>query len=156
MQIRPLLPNSQALQCEDVKFALGVITIFVTSVLPTSRCPLCGQLSARIHSRYTRKLADLPWHGAQVQWRWRTCRFFCDTPGCPRRIFTERLPEVAVELHRFANGLREDLSAVRAALSLPWSNDQVEGQVNRLKLIKRQMFGRAKFDLLRQRVLYAG
>ena len=65
-------------------------------------------------------------------------------------------PEVPMELHRFAKGLQEDLSAVRAALSLPWSNGQVEGQVNRLKLIKRQMFGRAKFDLLRQRVLYAG
>jgi len=37
----------------------------------------------------------------------------------------------------------------------PWSNGPVEGQVNRLKLIKRSMYGRAKFDLLRQRVLYA-
>ena len=48
-------------------------------------------------------------------------------------------------------------NAVLAALSLPWSNGQVEGQVNRLKLIKRQMYGRAKFDLLRLRVLaYSG
>jgi hypothetical protein len=39
------------------------------------------------------------------------------------------------------------------ALTLPWSNGQTEGHVNRLKLIKRQMFGRAKFDLLRQRVI---
>jgi transposase len=46
-------------------------------------------------------------------------------------------------------------AAVRAALRLEWSNGQVEGQVTRLKLIKRQMFGRAKFDLLRQRVLLA-
>jgi transposase len=59
------------------------------------------------------------------------------------------------ELRRFADGLREDLAAVNAGLSLPWSNGQTEGQVNRLKLIKRQMFGRAKFDLLRQRVLWA-
>jgi transposase len=43
---------------------------------------------------------------------------------------------------------------VRAALDLPWSNGQVEGHVHRLKLIKRQMFGRAKFDLLKKRVLY--
>lgn len=63
-------------------------------------------------------------------------------------------PEGAVELNRFANGLLSDLPAIRAALSLSWSNGQVEGQVNRLKLIKRQMYGRAKFDLLRQRVLY--
>jgi len=54
---------------------------------------------------------------------------------------------------RFAHGLRHDYTEVKAALSLPWSNGQVEGQVNRLKLIKRQMYGRAKFDLLRQRVL---
>jgi transposase len=65
-------------------------------------------------------------------------------------------PGIAVELQRFVNGLRSDLSGVRAAFSLPWSNGQTEGQVNRLKLIKRQMFGRAKFDLLRQRVLYGG
>ena len=46
-----------------------------------------------------------------------------------------------------------DLDAVRAALSEPWSNGQVEGQVNRLKVIKREMYGRAGFDLLRCRVL---
>jgi hypothetical protein len=59
------------------------------------------------------------------------------------------------ELRRFAKGLNSDRSAVEAALTLPWSNGPTEGHVNRLKLIKRQMFGRAKFDLLRQRVLCA-
>ncbi len=57
------------------------------------------------------------------------------------------------ELRNFAGSLARDRDAVLAALSLPWSNGQVEGQVNRLKLIKRQMYGRAKFDLLRLRVL---
>ena len=57
-------------------------------------------------------------------------------------------------LTSFANGLRSDLAAVRNALSMPWSNGQVEGQINRLKFIKRQMYGRAKLDLLRKRVLY--
>lgn len=56
----------------------------------------------------------------------------------------------------FVNGIRRDYSAVYAALSTEWSNGQVEGQVNRLKFIKRQGYGRAKFDLLRQRVLLAG
>jgi transposase len=55
----------------------------------------------------------------------------------------------------FAKQLSRDQDAVRAALRLPWSNGQVEGQVHRLKLIKRQMYGRAKFDLLRLRVLPA-
>lgn len=57
------------------------------------------------------------------------------------------------ELRQFSKGLVQDQPAVQAALSLPWSSGQVEGQVNRLKLIKRQMYGRAKFDLLKLRFL---
>ena len=60
------------------------------------------------------------------------------------------------ELQNFAQGLRRDEAAVRAAMQSEWSNGQTEGQVNRLKLLKRQLFGRAKFDLLRARVLHAG
>jgi len=59
------------------------------------------------------------------------------------------------EIRTFARGIRQDEGAVRAAISAPWSNGQVEGHVNRLKMLKRQMFGRAKFDLLRRRVLGA-
>ncbi|MBP2230417.1 transposase [Azospirillum agricola] len=53
----------------------------------------------------------------------------------------------------FADGLARDLAAIRTALSLPWSTGPVEGKISRLKTIKRTMCGRAKFDLLRQRVL---
>jgi len=58
-----------------------------------------------------------------------------------------------VEFVRFASSLRSDYKAIKAALTYSWSNGQVEGQVNRLKLIKRQMYGRAGFMLLRRRVL---
>ena len=54
----------------------------------------------------------------------------------------------------FVNGVQQDKEAVFAGLTLPWSNGPVEGQVNRLKLIKRSMYGRAKFDLLKRRVLH--
>lgn len=57
------------------------------------------------------------------------------------------------EFVRFAHGLRRDEAAVRAALRYPWSQGPVEGQVNRLKLLKRQMYGRAGFALLRRRML---
>jgi transposase len=57
------------------------------------------------------------------------------------------------ELHSFAAGIRRDRAAVLAALTYPWSQGQVEGQVHRLKLLKRQSYGRAGFDLLRHRVL---
>lgn len=53
----------------------------------------------------------------------------------------------------FAGGLCDDQPAVRAALSLPWSNGQTEGQITKLKLVERQMYGRAKLDLLRARLL---
>ena len=59
------------------------------------------------------------------------------------------------ELRNLAQSLRRDYAAVQMALSSEWSNGQTEGQVNRLKLIKRTMYGRASFDLLRNRVLYA-
>ena len=58
-------------------------------------------------------------------------------------------------LQTFAARIKQDYAAVRAALETEWSNGQTEGQINRLKLLKRQMYGRANFDLLRQRVLYA-
>jgi transposase len=58
-------------------------------------------------------------------------------------------------LRRFAAGLRADYEAVKAGLNLPWSNGPVEGHINRLKMLKRQMFGRAKLDLLSRRFLLA-
>jgi transposase len=57
-------------------------------------------------------------------------------------------------LASFAKRLERDKDAVLAALRLPWSNGMVEGQIHRLKLLKRQMYGRAGFHLLRERVLH--
>src|SRR6266700_3876358 len=58
------------------------------------------------------------------------------------------------ELESFAKGIQQDKAAVQAGLTLPWSTGPVEGHVNRLKLIKRSMYGRAKLPLLRARVLH--
>jgi transposase len=58
-------------------------------------------------------------------------------------------------LRSFVVGLRRDQDAVTAGFILPWSSGVVEGNVNRLKMLKRQMYGRAKPDLLRKRVLLA-
>ena len=56
-------------------------------------------------------------------------------------------------VQRFAQGLRDDYAAVKAGVTLPWSNGPVEGHITRLKMLKRQMFGRAGLDLLRRRFL---
>jgi len=77
-----------------------------------------------------------------------------DAPGLMAwldRADASGLPEV----RSFAAGIRRDRSAVEAALSSIWSNGQTEGQINRLKALKRQMYGRAKLDLLRKRFLHA-
>jgi transposase len=77
-----------------------------------------------------------------------------DAPGLIawlKRADASVLPEV----RSFAAGIRRDRAAVDAAISSPWSNGQTEGQINRLKVLKRQMYGRAKLDLLEKRFLYA-
>lgn len=68
-----------------------------------------------------------------------------------REVEASHLPE----LESFAKGIQQDKAAVLAGLTLPWSNGVLEGHVNRLKRIKRSMYGRAKLPLLRQRVLWS-
>lgn len=64
--------------------------------------------------------------------------------------------QAVAELQSFAQGLERDYEAVKAGLTLKWSQGPVEGHVHRLKLIKRQAYGRASFDHLRKRVLRCG
>lgn len=76
----------------------------------------------------------------------------------PERLdpWLQRAQDSAVPpLQRFARRMSSDYDAVRAAVTLAWSNGQVEGQINRLKTIKRQMYGRASLDLLERRFLLA-
>jgi transposase len=70
-------------------------------------------------------------------------------PAWIEQVQADDLPE----LRRFADGLQHDAAAVTAGLTLPWSNGPTEGTVNRLKYLKRSMFGRANLDLLRRRAV---
>ena len=62
-------------------------------------------------------------------------------------------PAIFYGMRRFARTLRQDIEAVRNAVLEPWSNGQTEGQINRLKTLKRAMYGRAGVDLLRARMM---
>jgi transposase len=73
-----------------------------------------------------------------------------DLAGWLERVEADDQPE----LHTFTTGIRQDLAAVTAGLTLPYSSGPTEGNVNRLKAIKRQMYGRASPDLLRKRVIH--
>ncbi|MEM8642517.1 MAG: ISL3 family transposase [Cyanobacteria bacterium P01_G01_bin.54] len=75
-----------------------------------------------------------------------------DFDGWLKRAIEGNLPALA----SFAEGLKEDYEAVKAGLTLPWSNGPVEGQINRLKMLKRQMYGRASMDLLGKRFILSG
>ena len=77
-----------------------------------------------------------------------------------RRRAVESLDEVLAAatgtlFARFAASLRRDFEAISAALVLPWTTSPVEGQISRIKMLKRTMYGRAGFELLRARVLSA-
>ena len=65
----------------------GSLVLHFEPTRPTVPCPVCGQLSARRHSRYQRRPLDLPWRGVTVRLLIQTRRFFCDEPTCPRKIF---------------------------------------------------------------------
>jgi transposase len=70
---------------------------------------VCGEVSRRVHGRYTRTLADLSLGGLPVRLRVRVRKFFCDEPTCERKIFAERLEEVARPFARGTDRRREAL-----------------------------------------------
>jgi transposase len=93
-----LLPKG--LRLETLSIATGSVSIRVASGTGRSRCPLCGRVSSRVHSRYLRTVSDLPWHGISVALEVRARRFFCEEASCERRIFCERLPDVAARARK--------------------------------------------------------
>ena len=108
-----LLP--MGLDLESFSIETGRVSISVSSGTRRSVCPLCGRASSRVHSRYTRTVSDLPWHGISVELEVRARRFFCDEPSCERKIFCERLPEVAARARKTVR-LGEALLAIALEL----------------------------------------
>jgi transposase len=108
-----LLP--EGLYLESLSIGTQRIDIRVASGANRSRCPLCGLLSSRVHSRYLRTVSDLPWHGIYVVLEVRARRFFCDEASCERRIFCERLPEIAARARK-TDRLEQALLAIALKL----------------------------------------
>ena len=90
------LPETTALQLNSwhLDNTATLLTLHVTSTQQVVPCPVCAVFTPRVHSRYIRTLADLPWGVARVRWQLRVRKFVCTNAQCPRRIFTERLPDV--------------------------------------------------------------
>ena len=92
------------------------LTLNLTSTQTQAACPICGQPSYRVHSRYERTLADLPYVAFSLTLIVQVCKFFCSNPDCRRRIFTERLPEVAAPWARKTVRFIQRLQSIGLAL----------------------------------------
>jgi len=112
----PLCPAPLELQLDEIHFAAPELIVSAIARRRVVACPKCGHASTRIHSRYSRTLADLPWHGLRVRLDVHVRRFFCDVPGCKRRIFTERLPNTAASYARRTARAASALEAIGLAL----------------------------------------
>jgi transposase len=91
MSVMPLFAFPSGLEMTACSSQEGKLCVSLLSTQPTSVCPICGGTARRIHSRYQRRLTDLPSTGQPVHLLLTVRKFFCDEPGCPRKIFTERL-----------------------------------------------------------------
>lgn len=94
MTITSLLADPQAIRLDCIRPSFSAITLVVKTKAAQASCPRCHQISSGVHSRYIRRVADLPWHGVAVKLEVHTRRFRCPNSLCTRRIFCERLPSV--------------------------------------------------------------
>src|SRR5436853_4215842 len=109
MEGSPFLPLSEGLAIERVTPSLDELLVQVISSSLTACCPLCNAQAWRIHSRYTRQVADLPCAGQQITLRLTVRKFFCPNAACPRKIFAEQFPDLVPSYARLTTRLREAL-----------------------------------------------
>jgi transposase len=113
---RTVLPAPKLLDLIGIRATENAITLDARTASRVARCPECGKKSTRVHSRYTRMLADLPWQGIPVTMHLRVRRFFCDERACHRAIFAERLAGLAAHYARRTERLESWFTHVSFAL----------------------------------------
>jgi transposase len=116
MCIPACLPHLQGLRVAQVSVTGKQISLDVVAARPEARCPVCHHTAVRVHSRYRRTVADLPWSGLQVTLKILARRFWCPVETCPRRIFCERLTDLAAAYARRSFQLAAALTALGLAL----------------------------------------
>ena len=94
MQVSTLLADPEAVSLESFVSQEGLIVLRVHAVQKQTQCPLCQSYSSSLHSRYIRRVADLPWHGVAVRLELHSRKFRCRNEVCRRKVFCQRLPKV--------------------------------------------------------------
>lgn len=100
MEVATLLADLETIRLDCIRPSVGAIILIVRTTGCVATCPQCQQSSSRIHSRYIRCVADLPWHGIAVKLEIQTRRFRCQNSLCIQSIFCERLPRVVARYAR--------------------------------------------------------
>jgi hypothetical protein len=111
-----LLPDPTCLHLKLLDASDTAITAVVITTALKAACPVCQAYSDRVHSRYVRRVADLPWMGCAVRLELHVRRFFCSNPECKRQIFTERLPSMVAPYARRTTRLTDLLTLIGFAL----------------------------------------
>lgn len=115
MELSPFLPLGQGLEIASTALGDDHVVVQVVATSLCACCPLCTRPATRIHSQYTRRVADLPCAGQPVQLFLRVRKFFCDTPDCPRAIFAERLTPFLAPWARMTSRLSRAIQAIGLA-----------------------------------------
>jgi transposase len=111
-----LVPDKAEVELVCLRPTEGAIQMQLRACRAFSLCPACGTASRRVHSRYRRKLDDLPWEGQPVAILLDVRKFFCVGKGCRQQIFTEQLPGTVARYARRSCRSREALSWFTLAL----------------------------------------
>lgn len=116
--LEQLLPNSEQIQVQNYELdrAQKQVRSSLCSTQASAPCPICQQEAFRVHSRYQRTLGDLPWADYQVVIQFEVRKFFCDNSVCQRRIFSERLNQIAAPWARRTERLNAQLSEIGLVL----------------------------------------
>jgi transposase len=117
MEGSPFLPLPEGMLIDHVEQTDTGLIVTVVSTRPEAVCPGWGQPSEHIHSQYQRTVRDVPSGGQQVVLRLRVRKFFCLSLCCPRKVFTERFPDLVQPWARGSDRLLEALKAIGLAAS---------------------------------------
>ena len=117
MEVKTLFLDPSIFRLVSIDPAPSNILLHLIPLSSSARCPECGEVSSRIHSRYVRTPMDLPWSQCPVRLMITSRRFFCDNPACSRRIFTEPFPNALERYARQTNRLRNYLLELTPATS---------------------------------------
>ena len=135
-----LIPDVAEIELVSLGRVSGAIEMRLKARRASAMCPRCGISSRKVHSRYIRRLADLPWHGVPVVVQLQTRRFFCIEPGCLQKVFTELLPGTVARYSR---------RSCRSGEALRWLTLALGGQAG-ARLAERLGLLAGRFTMLRE------